>query len=89
MTSQKPPQTQLVRLQNVSFLLHGGSLEEYQRLVRALGDSVQGDSFGPVMIAKKSSGRWLVLVGDASLRGQVLACLEHAGIPAEPLRGTA
>ncbi len=86
MTSPEPSRSRLVRLQNVTFFLHGGSSEEYQRLMRALLESsVQGDPFGPIMIAKRVSGRWLVLAGDSSLRGQVLACLEHAGIPADAL----
>ena len=77
--------TELVRLRNVSFVLHGGTSDDYQEVVRALGSSVDGDPFGPLMIVKKATGCWLVIARDAALCAQVLARLEDAGIPAEAL----
>jgi hypothetical protein len=77
--------TEVVRVRNVSFVLHGGTADDYLEVVRALGSSVDGEPFGPLMIVKKASGRWLVIARDSSLCAQVLACLEGAGIPAEPL----
>jgi hypothetical protein len=86
MTEPKAVRTELVRLRNVTFVLHGGSSEEYQRLVSALDRSVDGDPYGPLMIAKKSGGGWLVIARDLTVRGQIMACLRNAGIPVEALR---
>jgi hypothetical protein len=77
--------TELIRLKNVSFVLHGGTIEDYDALVRALGTSVDGQPFGPMMLVKKAGGRWLVIARDPSLCAQVLTRLDEAGIPAEAL----
>jgi hypothetical protein len=84
-----PTRTELVRVRNFSFLLHGGTPDDHQEVVRALGSSVLGDPFRPLMIVKQASGPWLVVARDASISAQIRACLEDAGIPAEVLHNPA
>jgi hypothetical protein len=83
---RRPSRTQFVRLRDARFVLNGGTPEEYEPLIRALGRSLGREPLGPLMVAKKTgSGGWLVLGRDQRSCLEVLACLQDAGIMADVL----
>ena len=80
--------TQFVRLRGARFVLNGGSPEDYEPVIRALGRSLGAEPLGPLMVAKRTGGGWLVLGRDSRSCLEVLACLQDAGIAADVLDPT-
>jgi hypothetical protein len=78
--------TRLVRLRNARFVLNGGTPGEQDALVQALARAIDREPLGPLVVAKKPGGGWLVLGLDQTSCLEVMACLEEAGIAANVLQ---
>jgi hypothetical protein len=79
--------TQFVKLGQARLVLNGGSTQEYDELIKALGRSLGHEPLGPLMVARKAGGGWVVLGRDRRSCLEVLSCLEEAGITADVAAG--